>query len=962
MHENFAVEDRDPLSLYKTIIETHSGASAVDKIALQSEVTRKYSNLKMNSHESLPDYKKRFDTAIANLAAAHDGHIPNMYSQERFSLDFMEGLDVIRYSSLKLAYRNKTLHNRPDTLSKAYTIAAAWQAEVNIGGYTKIVDASIYVHRDDKKAKKGKQGSVEVTKSGGGKFCELHGPDCNHETKNCFKLKQIAKDMFKDESEKVNNTVSKEESGKSKDKKKKSEPPVTAVDQSEHHPMTMHVCESTFTTFSHIEATLSSGELTLKKTHVLLDNQSTINIVHNPELLTNIRSCKYLPRISGIAGSVQPTKVGDSKFFGEVIYEPSAPANILSWARVCDQYKIDWIQDEQKFVLNLPDRIWEFTRRGNLYVTDISMAKRNCFVTTVSDNKAKYTVREVEGADRAAQLKSRLGYASDKDLIWMLENGKILNAPVEKADIVRRHLIYGPSLANQKGAATEKTPRQGQFEISTLYREVQVGQVLSVDVMFVNKVPYLISVSKPLGFTMVDCLKKGRDAKHLFDALWRHVSIYQQHYFEIKGVITDRESAMQVILPLLRTHGIQSNVSGSGQHAPVVENKIRRIKERVRAHVTTMPYKLYSVLLMWLVYFCVSRLNMMPCRTRMNPISPHEALTGRKLDFKRDIPVGFGEYCQAVIPSNIFKNDVNKQRTAACITLCPTSNLQGSVMMLQLKTLKVVARDHWQTMPMPDMAIEYLNQLHQQEKEKQPELTEFQFRDHEVEGGEVEEPKIDFIATPTMDIYDREVPQLPEVFPVDEPEEEDEPSLRIRTPAEVVEEQIEESQQEPHPSEINEAASIEEASPQPEPTPPVHSHTTRIGSGSIPRKTYSDRHRPSNPALSYNISARAAIRKLGDKAIRSMVAEMHNLHSNRSFKPIDPRKLDVEACRRIIRSHMFLKEKFSSTGKNCLRESTEKYGKVRKFFNPLRTFQGTGKYEKVRKSTGIFSVLFRTFS
>lgn len=917
-------DDRDPLALLNAIIKSHRGLDSVSTHKNKSAAEKAFLNLRMGRQETVAQFKERFDTALRNLEGVYGGELPKNFLDERIAIEFISMLDPSRFGRLQAEIENE-VKEEPTTLAEAYSIAAKRKEAVVVEDRHVIIDASVFVAKGGKPGKGGKSESRRDEHDPDRKekkpsefFCEIHGHNTTHNTKDCFSIKKLIKERSKpNKSETANTTIAKKSSV-----------------EDEAGPMTMQIDkEQTFTTFAHIEKALNAGEIFLKDSDVLLDNQSTINIVRNPDLLRNIRQKKNLPTVSGIGGSVTPKMVGNSKYFGEVVFEPRAPANILSWALVSDSYDIEWSQADQTFTVQLPDKTMDFIRKGNLYVCDMSTTKSKAFVTTVSDNESKFTVREVQAAKRAAELKSRLGYASDKDMMWLLENGKIMNAPVDKADVVRRNTIYGPSLPNQKGAATEKTPRKGQFEITTLYREVQVGQVLSVDVMFVNKVPYLISVSKPLSFTMVDCLKHGRKSEQLMGALQRHIAIYRQHHFEVKGIITDRESAMFQTIPRLQMQGIQVNVSGSGQHAPVVENKIRRVKERVRAHVTTSPYKMYSLILMWLVYFCVTRINMMPCRTRVNEVSPFEAMTGRKLDFKRDLRVSFGEYAQSVIPDVEPKNDVTKQRTAACITLCPTGNLQGSVMMLHLKSLRVVARDHWTIMPMPDVVVNYLNHLHRSEKEVQPDNPVFSYREEEVEGDEVEEPTLDVQNTPTMQIYGREVPNQLNAVP-EEPHA-DEPTIRLRSAAEVVEERIAEAneadipdqnpslEEEPNdeeqvPLELDGPEDVHDASeppndecPQPQ---PIAARTTRIGTGAITRKIYSKHHRPNNPQLSYNISPKAAIKKLGNKAIRSMVAEMLNLESNGSFTPVNPRKLNTKMCKKIIRSHMFLKEKFTSEG------------------------------------------------
>jgi hypothetical protein len=87
-------------------------------------------------------------------------------------------------------------------------------------------------------------------------------------------------------------------------------------------------------------------------------------------------------------------------------------------------------------------------------------------------------------------------------------------------------------------------------------------------------------------------------------------------------------------------------------------------------------------------------------------LAPREGLTGIKTDFKRDLRVAFGDYCQ------ILERDTDasmKQRTVGGIAVLPTGNMSGSVLFLSLWTGKIVARDQFTILPCPKEVIELLN-------------------------------------------------------------------------------------------------------------------------------------------------------------------------------------------------------------------------------------------------------------
>ena len=93
----------------------------------------------------------------------------------------------------------------------------------------------------------------------------------------------------------------------------------------------------------------------------------------------------------------------------------------------------------------------------------------------------------------------------------------------------------------------------------------------------------------------------------------RHVqSLYKQHGFRVDAILSDTEGAVKGMQLALGDIGIKINLASKGEHVPEIERAIRQIKERVRGFVNTLPYRLPNVMLVYLVYYCVWAINMVP--------------------------------------------------------------------------------------------------------------------------------------------------------------------------------------------------------------------------------------------------------------------------------------------------------------------------------------------------------------
>jgi len=143
---------------------------------------------------------------------------------------------------------------------------------------------------------------------------------------------------------------------------------------------------------------------------------------------------------------------------------------------------------------------------------------------------------------------------------------------------------------------------------------------------------------------------------------------------------------------------------------PIVERKIRTIKERVRAYLQSIPYTLMLSLLRYLVEFCVTTINLLPDEHREDPTSPYELFTGLKVDFARQLRISFGDYAECRNPNRKLVNGP-KPRSDPCITLLPMPNQQGSYLFFDLGSRRTVIRTKWVELPFPDDIIARCNHL-----------------------------------------------------------------------------------------------------------------------------------------------------------------------------------------------------------------------------------------------------------
>ena len=659
------------------------------------EQTIRYNYLRQGDRELIGEFKTRFD----NQLAANRGVGMEDVDESIRAIEFLSKLDPKRYTCMLTVMRNNSVQNLPNsypsTLAGAYRIAASWtnaNGAVPLGGEQHsafLTDLAVTAKKKGPR-KKVNEKSVPMKKKPLSSItcfvCGLVG----HYARDCENRK---------DGDQVLHTAAEED-----------------TDEDDR------TVESAF---------VASKEVVLfARSHVLLDNQASINIFCNADLLTDIRRSKHGIMLNGVQAEAKSFRVnleGDFGEIGPVYYSQLATANILSFAAMVDSgADIRYNHSDERFTLKPKGsrNIYSFCRRpvqgseGRFYVCDIeSMVKRvptqhkeeTILVNTVSDNMSRYTKREIASAAKARELLARMGYPPVEMAIAMVRGGN--NFKVTENDFRIAHSIWGKCLASLKGKSHKtKTPTA---DITLCAPLAQKQQILAVDIAYIDNTAVLIGVATPLDLTLSSSLirfdsnKPSRSAPVVKAALDEIISTLNSRSFSVKVIMTDGEGAVGKITPNLRALGIEVDISAAGGHVARIERRIQMVKERCRAHICgRLPFTLTDLGNTMLVLYCVSRINCQQSGSRPGGLSPRELFSGRRVDGALDFRAAFGDYAVCTVPNT---NNTMDSRTEDCIVMGPNHNRTGSFKMMSLVSGRIVSRDNFKVLPMPQSVIQTLN-------------------------------------------------------------------------------------------------------------------------------------------------------------------------------------------------------------------------------------------------------------
>jgi hypothetical protein len=169
---------------------------------------------------------------------------------------------------------------------------------------------------------------------------------------------------------------------------------------------------------------------------------------------------------------------------------------------------------------------------------------------------------------------------------------------------------------------------------------------LCIDIMFVNRIPFFLSISKNIRFITAEVLNNCT-LNSLVKALKRIYGIYRKRGFRITNILGDGEfeCTRGTIATDLRS---ELNICGKDEHVPDIERCIRTIKERTRCTYNSTTIEHYpSRMIIKMVFLSVFGINAFPHRLGVSQtLSPRTIVTGLHIDYKKHCRIEFGQYAQ----------------------------------------------------------------------------------------------------------------------------------------------------------------------------------------------------------------------------------------------------------------------------------------------------------------------------
>ena len=729
-HPDYSTADanRDPKKLWSIVVNTHLlNCREMDIDVAKTKAQVAFNQCKMMFYESLADFKVRFELRLQVYELAwsmgppdEDGEteVIDFYVPPAVAAQyFIEKLDPERYGTVQTNYRTK-VYPKPNTLEEAFefinTIAVPKR------GHRPVFYQNQKGGRGRNSSNKGGRGQKESKTVSQTKQKNKKGPSAENPCAICGSHTHWAKECptKNEEGTKREEDVSVNGEQATQVRKNYLAIPHDTMDRDDEHYRrpdldSMHAQPPTKLEISRsVLAALNQ----LRDDDIVLDTGGSESIFANADLAVGDQyftddGVSIGGAVSGTESIVSFTKMPTT--FGDVYYSARCAANILSYSQIKDRAYACFQNPEDDFFrvqMTQGGPTYLFKRKQGIYVMSKLEKLRfeSANIVTVQGKKEKYTSDEIARADRARDFIARMGYPSTASAISMINNGRVINCDVTSADILRAQDIYGPPLACLKGKTTNHTtPAERPPEPAVGLIEQQ-EQSMNVDIMHINGIAFVVNVLTPIRMTLAAKLK-SRGLENIYGVLCKQIAEVRSRGFNIPRLKCDPESGLVALRDMLgQDHGIVLETVGNNEHVSIVERKIRVIKERVRGIVNTLPHRLPSKLLPLLVLFCVNRINMTPSVATVSDASPWERFYRKKIDYKKNLRAGFGEYCQA--HTNMADNTLSP-RTTGGLTMYDTGNGQGTWHIYNLGTDRLIRRNKFTILPIPDIVINHLNNM-----------------------------------------------------------------------------------------------------------------------------------------------------------------------------------------------------------------------------------------------------------
>ena len=230
------------------------------------------------------------------------------------------------------------------------------------------------------------------------------------------------------------------------------------------------------------------------------------------------------------------------------------------------------------------DRIWSLLVTTT--DTNITINPSDCFnIDTVCNRADSYTKGQLKTARLARKLENiimRPGSQKISDVCLP----HLVDCPLTTADVRAANNIFGKNLGSLKGKTVHRSNPHVQTNLHPVppcILQLHSEFTLAIDIMFVNKIPFLVTTSCKIHFGTVEALP-NRQMLTVVAKIQSVVNTYQHRGFKISTILADNEfDPIRPWFPCL-------NTCAAREHVPDVERYIRTIKDSTRSTYRMLPY------------------------------------------------------------------------------------------------------------------------------------------------------------------------------------------------------------------------------------------------------------------------------------------------------------------------------------------------------------------------------------
>ena len=206
------------------------------------------------------------------------------------------------------------------------------------------------------------------------------------------------------------------------------------------------------------------------------------------------------------------------------------------------------------------------------------------YVMTVSEQKDNFSDIDNKKADLARYIQESLCLPSDNDFANVIDKGGIKECGVDRRYIKLANIVLGPAKTVIEGKTiqrTNKMPRDiGLITHNPPSIIERYGMVtLGIDVMHINKRPFVLAVSKHIKY--FQCIRtRNKTAETFMNTIRKMKTGYQLQGFKVKMIYADQSFAS--CQAKLSKQGVHLVCGDTNAHVHFVERGNRLVKIGIR--------------------------------------------------------------------------------------------------------------------------------------------------------------------------------------------------------------------------------------------------------------------------------------------------------------------------------------------------------------------------------------------